>query len=218
MEITFTISNDEKLIRAFEDLPHAAQDRVIKPLMIEASDMIAQAEKGEAPSESGLLQTSLGHTQLKNYGGKLFITTGVRRGFRRAVTVNRRGGLRFRSKAFTEANIDIPARDPAKYLRLVEHGRKESIAGARPGSYYGNLGPERGLRGRFIEPDAERNPASKVLYSAASDKFFGRSVAAAAPNPFIERTYESNKQKIADFITLRGEEGIIAEAKQLIKF
>jgi hypothetical protein len=112
----------------------------------------------------------------------MFITAGVRRGFKRAVTQGRGGKLRVRSKAFTAANSDEAIQNPSKYLHLVTGGRKAI--------------------------DADK----KTLYDPRTDRFFGRHVAAAKVNPFVERGFDAAKEAVCQMIITEAEAKIIAEA------
>ena len=92
-EIRAYMTGDAAVQRMFMDLPKAAQDRVVKPLITQGSKILDDAAKAAAPVESGLMKLAIGSSKLKTYGGgTIFITTGVRRGFRRAITAGRGGG------------------------------------------------------------------------------------------------------------------------------
>ena len=159
-----------KLQRVFAELPDRTQMRILKPAMGRAAQIVAAAEKSEAPKETGLMETSLGASATRTYnasGGstKLFIAVGVRRGYRRAVVPKARGGLRYLGRAASvaaEANDDANMRNPEKYLHLITGGRKAVMASNR-----------------------------KVLYSALSGRFLGKSVAEADPNPFMDRAFDA---------------------------
>ena len=188
-EIRAYMTGDVAVQRMFMELPKAVQERVVKPLIAQGSKILDEAVKAEAPVESGLMKLAIGSSKLKTYsGGTIFITTGVRRGFRRAVTASKRGKLRVRSKAFTESNPQEAVRNPVKYLHLVSGGRKAITA-----------------------------IKSKVLYSAETNKFFGKSVAAAKPNPFMERAFDAAKEQVAETILGQAPERIEAEAGKLAK-
>jgi hypothetical protein len=190
-DFSLKLTGDKAVERIFVELPGAVQDRVLKSMLNLGARKLAQAEKGEAPSDAGLLKLALGASSLKVYGSGgdkvLFIATGVRRGFRRAVTPRRGGGSRRQSKAFTEIASQEQIRNPAKYLHLVTGGRKAVVASGR------------------------------ALYSAQSDKFFGKSVAAAKPNPFMDRALHDSGPGIVTEITGEAERGILAEAEKLAK-
>ena len=188
-EIRAYMTGDVVVQRMFMDLPKAVQDRVVKPLITRGSKILDDAVKAAAPQESGLLKLAIGSSKLKTYsGGTIFITTGVRRGFRRAVTSTRGGKLRVRGKSYTEANPREAVRDPVKYLHIVTGGRKALTA-----------------------------TSSKVLYSAATNKFFGKSVAAAKPNPFMERAFDAAKEQVAETVIGQAPAMIEAEAQKLAK-
>jgi len=187
-DLAIQITGDKQVLRMFEELPHYAQERVLKPLMRMGASLAALEERAEAPTQSGLLQTSLGPSTLRTYGGgTLFITTGVRRGFRRAVQATSRGKVRFLGKKKSEENPELPVQDPVKYLHLVIGGRKAIQA----------------MNG-------------KKLYDARTGRFFGPSVAAAAPNPFMDRAFERAKTTVSEKITAEAEERIMAEASALL--
>jgi hypothetical protein len=184
-EVEIRIIGDAGIQQMLEELPARVQSRILKPLMQAGAKMLADAERSGAPRDSGLLENSLGTSKLSSYrsGNVLFVTAGVRRGFRRAVTAKARGGLRVRSKKYTIANPGDAVRDPAKYLHLVTGGRKAVQASKAPG-----------------------------LYSAASDRYFGKRVAATTPNPFVTRAFDSAQSAVVSMITERAAEGITAEA------
>ena len=185
-----------RLQKLFRELPARAQQRVLRPAMERASTIVASAEKSEAPKESGLLGESLGVSTTRTYnamGGstKLFIAVGVRRGYRRAVVAKKRGGVRRLGKSASEAaeaGGDANMRNPAKYLHLVTKGRKAISATRR-----------------------------KALVSSVTGKFFGKSVAAAKANPFIERAFEAAAEQAAGAVLAAGVSGIEAEASGLGK-
>ena len=104
------------------------------------------------------------------------------------MTASRNGKLRVRSRAFTESNPSEAVRDPAKYLHLVTGGRKALMA-----------------------------TKSKILYSSLTDKFFGKSVRGVAPNPFMERAFESAKEQVAGTIIAQAPTMIEAEAEKIAK-
>jgi hypothetical protein len=190
-EFSCKITDSQPLAKLFAELPDRVQGKILRPLVRDAGQLLAEAERREAPRESGLLGSSLGTSPVRSYarGNTLFVAVGVRRGFRRAVTLSARGKLRARSKAFT-AKADRPEnfgladfRNPTKYLHLVHGGRNAVTAKDR-----------------------------KVLYSAATDRFFGRSVAAAKPNPFVDRAFAASAARAADLVCQKSVELILAEA------
>ena len=179
-----------ELQRKFAALPDTVQERVLKPIMREAAAMVASAEKAEAPEETGLLKTALGASTTRTYrheGGssKLFIAVGARRGFRRAVQATPRGRKmgRVLSAARTEAGEGDQVRNPTKYLHLVTGGRKAIHA-----------------------------TNAKILYAALANRFLGKSVEAAKPDPFMERAYQDVAGRVADFVTEAAAERIEAAA------
>lgn len=183
-EIRAYMTGDVVVQRMFMALPRTVQERVVKPLIEQGSRMLDDAVKAESPVDSGLMKLAIGSSKLKTYsGGTIFITTGVRRGFRRAVTASKHGKLRVRSKAFTESNPSESVRNPVKYLHLVTGGRKALMA-----------------------------THSKVLYSSQTNTFFGKSVRGVAPNPFMERAFESAKEQVAGTILSQAPAMIEAEA------
>jgi hypothetical protein len=197
-ELSCKLTGDKAVMRMFAELPAAAQDRVMKPLLNKGARLMAQAAKGAAPDDSGLLKLSLGASNLKVYGSGsadklLFITVGARRGYRRAVTVAKRGrtlfgfGMKRRSKAFTQTAEQAMVRNPTKYLSLVEGGRSAITA------------------------------SGKVLYSAQSEKFFGKSASAVAANPFMEEAFSESRGGVVSQIESEAEAGIVAEAEKLAK-
>jgi hypothetical protein len=182
-----TITGDRQLLRVFEELPARAQERVAKPLLREAAARVALVERDAAPAASGLLRMAIGVSTLKSYAsGTLFIATGVRRGFRRAVQATSRGKLRFFSKRKTADSPDQPVQNPTKYLHLVTGGRRALEAVNR-----------------------------KVMYDPRTGRFFGKSVRAAAPNPFMSRAFESAKSVAVNLITSRAPDLIDAEVRNL---
>jgi hypothetical protein len=191
-EFKMQLTGDKELLRLFEELPAAAQNRVLKPLLRSAGAQIALLERGEAPTQSGLLKTSLGASTLRSYSSTLFITAGVRQGFRRAVQgTNYRGGfarkVRYFGKQKSADYPELPVQDPVRYLHLVTGGRKALSATNK-----------------------------KVLFDARTGKFFGKSVQKQDANPFIERAFDEAKNTVVDQITSEGSEKILAEAKSFL--
>lgn len=183
---------DENVRRMFEELPKAAQDRVLKPLIRQGSAMIAAEEKAEAPTVTGLLKLALGTSPLRTYSTSLLVAVGVRRGFRRAVQgTNYRGGwaskTRYMSKKRTEENPTVPVQDPSKYLHLVIGGRKAISA-----------------------------TKAKVLYDLRTGKFFGQHVAEQSPNDFIERAFERSQATVVQSLSSQIETAVLAEAKAIL--
>lgn len=159
--------DSEEVKRAFAKLESVANDGVLRPIVSAVAKLIAAAERAEAPKDSGLMRQAIGTSPTRSYsrGGasRLFVATGVRRGYRRTVTPKRGGGARYRTKRYTEANPTEVVRNPAKYLHLVTRGRK-----------------------------AVAVRSARSLYSAGNNRFFGKRAAAAGPNPFIQRAYDSS--------------------------
>jgi len=184
---------DENVRRMFQELPKAAQNRVLKPLVRQGGSMIAEEEKEEAPAVTGLMKLALGTSPLRTYNSSLLIAVGVRRGFRRAVQGSMyRGGwarkTRYLGKKKTEATPELPVQNPVRYLHLVIGGRKAiSVIN------------------------------KKVLYDARSGKFFGQQVAEQAANPFIDRAFDRAKVAVAETLTTQVEDRIMAEAQTLLK-
>lgn len=154
------LSGDREVADLLARLSASAIDRAVKPALRSGSAGLAEALRGAAPQETGLLKRAMGTSLLKTYPSVFFITAGVRRGFRRSVSRTRMGRWRVRGKRATEAAGQESVRNPAKYLHLVTGGRKPVEA-----------------------TDA------RVLYSHQSGTFFGRRAAAAPSNPFVERAF-----------------------------
>ncbi len=162
-DVSFSIIGAEKTRNMLAELPAAAQNRVVKPLMRDAAKDIARLEKAESPKDTGLLKKALGSTPLKTYDETFFIATGVRRGFEK------------------------DGKNPTKYAHLVSGGRKETEA-----------------KGSF-------------LADKGRDKFFGKKVAAVAPNPFVDRAFRRAKNETVPKLETRGAELIEQEAAKLAK-
>jgi len=183
------ICDDSQVRRLFEQLSAAAQERVLKPLMVQCAKLLADAMRGQAPAESGLLRKAIGASTVKRYPSVLLVTAEVRRGFRRAVTASRTGRLRIRSRAYGKANPESAKfRSPRKYVHLVVGGRK-----------------------------AVSIRSAKVLYSAYTGKFFGRSVVAAAPDPFVDRAFAAAQAQVLAHVKSEAPQRIAAEADRLAK-
>jgi hypothetical protein len=193
-----TLTGDRELRRMFDELPAAAQNRVLRLAIRDGGKQMADAVEAAAPQESGLLKRAIGASTLRQYGGnKLFIAAGVRRGFKSAVFLGMKGKatgrLRLASKrGNTPGRIGqyqtSGERDPVKYLHLVTGGRKAVAA---------------------------RNV--KVLYSSQTERFLGPSVAAVSPNDFVARAFESAQNSVSAAITARVESGILTEAAKFAK-
>ena len=125
--IRFNLFGDGKIQSAFLELPARAQKAVIEPLMTWAAATAADIEKGEAPRATGLLALAIGASPLRK-GGSLFITAGVRWGFRRAITRRRNGRRRYLGPvASALATLNFMA-DPARYVGVLiagQHSRRE---------------------------------------------------------------------------------------------
>ena len=170
---------------------NAAYHRIEKALVLRAAKICAAAEREEAPHGSGLLARAVGTSGLRTYAGRLFVTSGVRWGFRRAVqpvahAAAKKGRPRALSKKATAAGAGTAFMDPARYGGTVQAGR---------------------------DPIAAKN--KKVLYSAASDRFFGQSVAAAAPDPFILRAFSRAKQEVPAMAAAEAPALVAAEVARL---
>lgn len=188
IDCSLALTGDKELLRMFQELPGAAQNRVLKPLVREAGKQLGQAVKSEAPRQSGLLQLAVGSSPLRSYkSGTLFITAGVRRGFKRKVARRRDGGLKYLGKKASAAKADLPTQDPAKYLHLVTKGRKAVEAINR-----------------------------KVLYDARTGRFFGKSVAAVQANPFVSRAFDNSKEAVTAELCAKAEDRVLAEASALL--
>lgn len=187
-DLSFAITGDKALLRMCEELPAAAQNRVLRPLMREAAAGVVAAIEAESPRQSGLLAKAVGASSLKSYSsGTFFITAGVRRGFKRRIARTQRGGLRVLGKKASAERTELPAQDPTKYLHIVTKGRKAIEAINR-----------------------------KVLYDPRTDTLFGRRVAKAEPNPFVSRAFDGAKEAVTARITATAEDRILAEARSLL--
>jgi len=184
-QVEIRIFGTEEVIAAFERLSHGAQNRVLKPIMTSASNQIAEALRGEAPEESGLLKRAMGSSPLRTYATALFITAGVRRGFRRSVSLARTGRWRIRGKKATESAGGEMIRNPAKYLHLVTGGRKAVSA-----------------------------TNARVLYSAQINTFFGRHAKKVDPNPFVQRTFASVASTVCTRICQEAAGRIVEESSR----
>jgi HK97 gp10 family phage protein len=178
MEMRVNVSGCKELTAKLEQLPAKVQNVVLKKAVKSGSKVIEQAEKSQAPSESGLLKQSLGATSVKSYGTTIFSTVGARRGFRRAVVATKSGGVKRLGKKASAALSDANFRDPTKYLHIIERGRKAI--------------------------DAQE----KILYSPVMNRFFGRQVAGVSANPFIERAFETAADAAVGVIQSETVEGI----------
>jgi len=182
------ITGDRRVLRMFAQLPAAAQKRVLRPLVREGGARIAAEERAGAPRQSGLLQAAIGTSPLRVYrSGVLFITAGVRRGYRRRIETSMRGRLRYLSKRKSAANVELPVQNPAKYLHLVTGGRKAIHAAGK-----------------------------KVLYDVRTDRFLGRSVAAAPADPFVEEAFR-RAETVVSAITSEATERILTEASSFLR-
>ena len=181
------MTDDKKVITLFQELPKAAQNRVLKPLIREGGKMIAAEEKEEAPAVTGLMKLAIGASPLRTYPSSLLVAVGVRRGFRRAVQGTQTGRTRYLGKQKTEASPELPVQNPTKYLHLVTGGRKAiSVVN------------------------------KKVLFDVRTGKFFGKTVAEQAANPFVDRAYDRAKIAVAETITSQANDKVLAEAQAIL--
>jgi hypothetical protein len=193
-DFSMAITGDKKLVQMFHELPARAQERVLKPLIQKGAALTAAMMRGEAPTMSGLMQLAVGPSKLRTYHGlTILVAVGVRRGYRRAVQGTRyRGGwarrTRYLSKAKSVANPELPIQDPAKYLSIVTRGRKALTA-----------------------------TKGKVLADVRTGRIFGKSVAAASPNPFVDRTFNAAKTTVGNQIASEAADRILAEAESILK-
>ena len=178
-----------KLQQAFARLSEKAQDGILRPIMAAASQVVAEAERAESPRESGLLAEAIGVSSTRTYraagSSRLFIAAGVRWGFRRTVSRGPGGALNVDRKSRPESG-DAGARDPAKYLWLVTHGRRAIAVKDR-----------------------------KMLYDAFSQRFLGKAVAQADPDPFIQRAYDQVAPQVAAMVATQGAAAITQAAGEL---
>ena len=165
---------DREAQRLCESLAPKMLDRVMKPILRRSGKMLEEAARSAAPVESGILRKSIGATVVKKYGGRvLFATVGVRRGFSADAGVRRTSGpksARGRARRVVRRNQRFDAsqiRNPTKYLHLVTGGRKAIHVVHR-----------------------------KVLYSDFYGRFYGRSVAAVPPNPFMARAFAQSAPQV----------------------
>jgi hypothetical protein len=176
---------DQVVMDMLRELPKAAQTRVMKPLMRRAGKIVETFAWGEAPEESGLTKKAIGSTIVKRYRSALFLTVGVRRGFKETLRYSKKAGLRAKgTKGYASASDTGIVREPTKYLHLIARGRK---------SVHGN---------------------AKLLRSA-DGKFFGRRVREAKANPFITRAFEQSAAVVVNTITNQAVPLIQAEAAKL---
>ena len=128
--VTAQLFGSDLVQRLLLDVADAPRKKMLRDVMKEGSRMIADAIVSAAPRETGLLSLALGATNVKTYGSKLFATAGVRRGFRRALTVTKGGKLKYQSKKKSVAGNSFS--DPTRYIYPLTAGRKEVTA--NPGS------------------------------------------------------------------------------------
>ena len=114
IKATFDDVQLKRLLAKVQRLPRAAQLKVIRPALNEASKIILQAVKARAPKDTGLLRKSLGR-RMKTYrrSGVIVAYVGPRTGFKREVTL-RSGRTVFRN--------------PTRYAHLVERGTSRAPA------------------------------------------------------------------------------------------
>jgi len=169
VDYAVTISGDQHVADLFARLPDAVQNRLLRPMLAGAARQLAEELRSAAPAETGLLKQALGASAVKTYRSVLFVTSGVRRGFRRAVSLGPRSGKwRIRGAKATASADKATVRNPAKYLHLVTGGR--TAVEARAGS---------------------------VLYSAQSGIVFGRRAKEVTGRPFIQQTFASAAPRVA---------------------
>ena len=185
-EITFEISGDAAIAQMFEELPKHVQERVLKPLLRDASATVASVAESDAPEQLGLLKQAVGASALRVYGSRLFITVGVRQGFGRDVQVSARRAGRLTGRPGRGLVPQSTRVDPARYGGTVQAGR----------------GP--------IEA-----AGTKILYSRVLDLVLGRRVAAAKPRPFMREAFDQTAQAVISKIQADAAPRIEAEAAAL---
>ncbi len=116
---------DQRVLDMLAELPVRAQNKIMPQLVRTAGEMATKAILAETPKETGLMRKAVGGSGLKRYTNVLFFTAGIRRGFRTAVGLTKRGKLT-RSKA--SINEETGYRDPAKVINVITTGRKALTA------------------------------------------------------------------------------------------
>ena len=120
--ITLTLFGSEQIQDAFEELSARTQNKILKSALQWAADAIVEIEKGEAPRDSGLLSEALGSSALRKFSSALFITAGVRWGFRRRIVREGRGRRFLQDQEATMAKAWTFA-DPGRYVGVLSAGR-----------------------------------------------------------------------------------------------
>ena len=127
MHTGMTLTGDAALDVAFRELPERIQRKHLRRGVRRAGTAISRAAKVAAPIESGLLKKSIGQ-RVFTHRDKLGVGTriGPRKGWRRAVYLNKKGALKAYSKRkqaeAVAAGAKLEYRDPARYGHLVELG------------------------------------------------------------------------------------------------
>jgi hypothetical protein len=186
-DVSMEISGDVEVLRMFDRLADRAQEKVAKELMTAGGKAAAEVERSEAPEQSGLLRQAIGVSALRSYSGGKLLF----------VATGVRWGFR-RTATVT----------PQGKLQYVHSSRPESgAAGAiDPARYQNPL-----MHGReAIEPEP-----GKILHSLTG-RFFTKAAAAAA-NPFIERSFPAAAAAAQAAVTERAPDLICAEADALLK-
>lgn len=144
-----------------EKLRRGARGKILRKALNEGTKPVLSSAKGLAPRESGQLRKSLGK-KVKVYreSGAAVGLVGPRSGFKRQVTVEKRKvSAVIGGKRTTRRIGAVVYRNPVRYAHLVELGRK-----------------------------AVSVKNKKALVSAGGT-FYGRTVAAALPRPFLGRAW-----------------------------
>lgn len=184
-DVSMQLLGDKEVLECFERLSGAAQTRIARDVLKAGATIVLAAADSLAPRASGLLEKALGLSSVKRFPSALFVTVGVRRGFRRAVAPTRHGGLRVLSKKASAAANEGSLRDPAYYINVVTSGRKTVVAGSR-------------------------TPGAKTLFDSRSGRFFGKTARGVPPNPFMSAAFGQAQGPALAAMQAAAESGVTA--------
>lgn len=124
--VTVELKGLQAALAALDGLKKTHRNKIIRPAVTAASQMVLKSARANVPREAGLLKRSL-IKKIKTYkSGKIIGIIGPKRGMKQ--TVHRKGALWGKGGNVTS--------DPANYAHLVEKGTQPHMIGifAHPGS------------------------------------------------------------------------------------
>ncbi len=175
MDLTLSVRGCNEIAALLAKLPEELQYRHGKRGLEAAAEVTVSAVKGRMPVATGLAKASIGRSPVRVYrqSGTLFTAVEPRKGFRRVITLTRRGGTRIRGRKMEEVPKNATGRvqNPRKYMHLIEGGRKAIVPVNRkalhpalsPNAFFRRAGPAAGHPVFQPARDASEGAAKDVI-------------------------------------------------------